>query len=189
MFYLLESSSLVAVPLWLAVATPLATIIVTLLGVWLNRKRRSSVRAEDAKTSAEAHSIEIRSIAELLQQVRDLRREVEEITEEARRKVDEHRKTQNFLREQLQWHEQLSIMARKAAHGAINEIQRCVWAIHLRDEALRERDAAVRGAEELLKDGGVEFTEAMLTAVEPFEQKRHDDIMRYQELPLPPPAA
>lgn len=165
MFELFQSSP-VTVSVWIAVLLGAIAVSGTWFAGWLGRKRRSSVRAEDEKIAAEARNLEVQSISQLLKEIRETRAELESEIKAGRLRAEESRKAQAFLRGQLEWHEELTILARQAAHAAINEVQRCVIAIHLRDEAIKESGVAI--------------------VVPPFEQKDHDEIVKYQEFPLPP---
>src|ERR1044071_975377 len=171
--YLLFQSS----PGWAAVGHD---VIVALIGAsvgipvaWLNRKKRSTVQAEDGRLAAEARNLEIQSIRDLSQELRDTQQDIAAMAEERRKqeedyrkRAEEHRKQQEFSREQILWNEEVTTLAREAAHAAINEIQRCVWAIKLRDDAIKE--------------AGIEVN------IPPFEQTAHKEIVKYQEFPLPP---
>jgi FtsZ-interacting cell division protein ZipA len=164
--YLLFQSSQITVPLWAVIVGPLLPVIGVIVVGWWARKRRSSVRAEDDRNAAETRNLEIQSIRDLSRELRDTRHDVVVMAEEARKRAEEHRKQQEFAREQILWNEAVSTSAREAAHAAINEIQRCVWAIQLRDEAIKEAGIAVD--------------------IPPFVQTAHKDIVKYQEFPLPP---
>lgn len=155
MFYLFQTSSQSTVPLWLTIVLAVIAASGTWVIGFVNRKRRSSVRAEDRKHEAETRNLEILSIGELLDQSREMRAEITAMAH-----------GQAFLRDQVRYHEELTIKARQAAHAAINEMQRCYVAIYLRDEALREA--------------------GVTTVIPAFEQKEHDEIVKYQEFPLPP---
>lgn len=175
-----------SVPLWFTLLLAVIAASGTWLTLLLNRKRLSSVWAEDHKLSAEARSIEIQSITELLRDLRDARADLTAAVDSATKKAEENRETQEFLRGQVTYREELEIMARKAAHAAIGELQRAVWAIHLRDEAIKEARAAVECAETQLRDNSIEFAPAELGEVTEFVQMKHEDIVKYQRLPLPP---
>ncbi len=183
MLILLQSSQ---VPVWLYIVSLAITASGSWLIGWLNRKRRSSIKAEDGKLVAEAHRLEIQNIADLLQELRDTRAEVNSLAREGRARAEENRKQQDFLRGQVKWHEELSIVARTAAHSALDEIQRCVWAIQLRDDAIKEAKAALQCAEDMLTENKIKFTKAKLEDVPPFERKEYKAILDYQALPLPP---
>jgi hypothetical protein len=170
---------------WPYVLTALLTVIGTIIVALLTRKKPFLVKSEDQKLSAEAHSLEVQTIKELLGELREIRAEVETNTEQARVRQEENSKREEFLRGQVKFHEELSIAARKAAHAAINEAQRCAWAIHLRDEAIKEWEAAVKCAEVLLADNGIKFEITQVDPVPVFEQTAHEDIVKYQSLPLP----
>lgn len=185
MSYLFQSSP-TYIPLWLAVLGAVATPTLALLGVWLNRKRSTTVQAEEDKLEAETTNLATQSISSLLADLRTTRSELTAIILEASEKAKEGRKRETFLRDQVEWHEELSIRARKAAHAAINEIQRCVIAIHLRDDALREARLIIQQIEDLLTSNQIVFTRRTRAEVPAFEQKQHDDIVDYQALPLPP---
>lgn len=166
----------------IAIITP----SLALIGVWLNRKRMSSVEAENDLHQSQARNLEIQSISSLLGDLKSTRAELTAIIEEAAEKAREGRKREAFLRDQVGWHEELSIRARKAAHAAINEIQRCVIAIHLRDDAIKEARLIIQQIEDLLTANKVMFTRLPQCDVPPFEPAKHEDIVDYQAFPLPP---
>jgi hypothetical protein len=134
--------------------------IAALLGSWLNRKRRSTVRAEEHESHARARRLEVESIGDLLEQLRETRAEIMQLG----RELQESRQQRSFLRDQVSFHEELAIRSRKAAHAAIDEIQRCLL--------------AVRNHEDLMKEKGIQ--------VDPFRPRSYDEITDYQSLPLPP---
>lgn len=160
-------SSPVTVSVWLAVILGLIAVSGTWLAGWVNRKRRSSVRAEDDRIAAEARNLEIQSISQLLSELRETRAELESEIRNGREKAEESRRQQHFLREQVRYHEELTILARQATHAAINEVQRCVIAIHFREEMLARHGIPMDG-------------------LAPFEPKDHEEIVRFREFPLPP---
>lgn len=169
---LLEASPTVTLPLWLVILAPLLTAITPLIALWLNRKRRDTRKSEVHHTDAETRRLEIDTVAIVTKQLRDTRIEIGEMAEESRQKAEESRRQLSFLRQQVRFHEELSILARQAAHSAINEIQRCVFAVRIRDDAIRDYRAMLDGT-------------PLPEALEPFEQKQYEEIVKWQELPLP----
>ena len=159
-----------SVPVWLTILIAVIAASGTWLTLFVNRKRRGNVRAEESKLRAEARHLEIQSLSEVYQQLRDTRKELAQIVKEGSERAKESRRRENFLRDQVRYHEELTILARQATHAAINEIQRCVIAIRLRDDLIAE-------ARKKAPD---------LPHLPTFEQKEHNDIVDYQALPLPP---
>ncbi len=168
MFGYLQSSQ-VAVPLWLAIVGPLFTLIAGIAGSWLNRKRKSSVRAEDRKSEAEATRLEVASLADIYGQLRDARNEVAAIvranTEESRELKAHHESEEVFLRSQIEIRTQSEFEAkenekkvRDRFHAANGEIQRCILRIRDYEEILRAANPAIM------------FT--------PFDFKPYEEIMR-----------
>lgn len=166
----LFQASLGTVPVWLAILLAVIAASGTWLTLFVNRKRRSSRRAEDDKLAAEARNLDIQSLGELHQLLRETRAELAEILKEHRARAEENRRQQGFLRDQVLWHEEVTTLARQAAHAAINEIQRCMVAIKIRDQVINEAKAVIPDLREL----------------PPFEQTVHEEIVKYQEFPLPP---
>lgn len=198
MFYLPEPSSLPTIPVWLWVIFLFLTASGGYFGSWLSRKRRSTSRAEDDKILAEVRKLDIESLAELYDQLKDARAELTAMAQAAALRAEESRKAEAFLRDQVRFHEEVSIMARQAAHAAINEIQRCVWHIEQRDTAIREYRTAIEYLEtelhrlktEVDRAGlslTVEFIKTQLPSVDPFAQIRHEAIVEYKSFPLPKP--
>ena len=183
---LLFQPSPITVPLWAYLLTTAVLASGGIVGSWLGRKRSTTVKAEDDKLAAEARTFEIQSIRDLSREVRDMRADAVLMAEESRKRAEETRKQQEFAREQILWHETVTTLAREGAHAAINEIQRCVLAIHFRDEAIKQARDAIQCTEELLTDNKIKFTKAKLGEIPPFEPVKHKEIVKYQDFPLPP---
>src|ERR1041384_4036025 len=168
--YLLFQSSPGWAAVWHDAIVALIAASGTYVGIWAKRKRRSSVKAQDGKLEAETRNLAIKGSRDLSQELIDTQHEIAAMAEERRKqeedyrkRAEEHRKQQEFSREQILWNEEVTTLAREAAHAAINEIQRCVWAIKLRDDAIKE--------------AGIEVN------IPPFEQTAHKEIVKYQEFP------
>lgn len=183
---LFQPSLQAGVPLWAFILTTVILVSGSVVVGWWNRKRSSSVHVEDQKTAAEATNLHVHSIAELLQELRETQTDVIRIGREQRLRAEEHRRQQQFSREQIIWHEEVTTIARQAAHAALNEVQRCIWAIKLRDDRIKEFEEAVKCAEDLLTENEIKFTKANLKEIPAFEQRSHESIVKYQSLPLPP---
>lgn len=183
---ILFQSSPVTVPLWVLIAEAIILVSGTWFATFVNRKRQSSVRAEEDKLNAEARNLDIQSLGELHTQLRETRSELAEIVQEQRVRAEENRRTHGFLRDQVLWNEQVTTLARQAAHAAINEIQRCVVAIRLRDDVITEARVAIQCIEDQLTENKIRFVKANLREVPSFEQKEHEEIVKYQAFPLPP---
>ena len=185
MLYLFQSSQAV-VPVWLAILLAVIAASGTWLTLFINRKRRGIVKAEEVKLEAEARSLEIQSLTDLYRQLRDTRTELAQIVKDGSERAKESRRRENFLRDQVRYHEELTILARQATHAAINEIQRCVMAIRIRDDVITEARVAIQCVEDLLTENKIKFIKSNLKELPVFEPKEHEEIVKYQALPLPP---
>ncbi len=148
MLYLLIEQSSLSVPIWLAILLALITPSLALIGVWLTRKRLSSVKAEDKKTGAETQRLQIQIQGDLWDQLHRTRTELTETVNESAEKARElrelHAKQVEFLQAQVEIKTEAEYEARhkeqKARdrfHASQNEIQRCIFVIHHYEELLR----------------------------------------------------
>jgi chromosome segregation ATPase len=153
MHYLFQQSS-PSLAVWFGIAGTLLGVSATLLGTWLNRKRRSSVRAEDRKTHAEATKLEIESIADLYEQLRATRAELTAIIHEGAEKSRElrelHAKQIEFLQSQVEIKTEAEFDARQNEqkvrtrfHASQNEIQRCIFRMRDYEELIRKCEPKV----------------------------------------------
>lgn len=157
MLCLLQPSQ-ASVPLWLALVGSIASTVVgsgsIYLATWLNRKRRSSVRADNLKTEAEARKLEIESLAALYEQLKSTRAELAQIIIERAKKDREdhelHAQQLLFLQSQIEIKTAAEDAAKKTelslrdrAHEAANEIQRCMRRILEYEELLRKIEPPV----------------------------------------------
>ncbi len=136
---------------------------------------------------AEVRKLDIESLAELYDQLKDARAELTTIIADAAVRAEDGRKAQTFLRGQIEWHEELTILARQATHAALGEIQRCIWHIEQRDTLIRECKTAIGYLEEELNRRRIEFLKTKLPDVNPFAQTKHEAIVKWQAMPMPPP--
>lgn len=138
--YLLQASQTVAVPLWATLFIAFLSVSGTLFVGWLNRKRFSTLKAEDHKTDAEARRLEVQSISELYTQLRDTRAElaviVAEATERAQEVRERHANQVEFLQGQIEARAASEAQAkgkeqvvRDRFHAASGELQRCILII------------------------------------------------------------
>ena len=150
--YLLQSSPTVSV--WLTILIALITPSLALIGVWLNRKRYSSVKAEDNKTDAEAQRLQVEILANLYGQLRNTHKELAETIDENAQKARElreiHAKQIEFLQSQVHMKDEKEYQAHEAEkvvrgrfHAAQHEIERCIFRIRDYEEQLRALNVAI----------------------------------------------
>jgi chromosome segregation ATPase len=111
---------------------------------WVNRKRSSTVKAEDNKLEAEAISLNIKSLADLYEQARSARAEIAAMVQRHDATVREYVKETEFLREQIEIKTESEFQShedekkvRARFHAAANEIQRCILRVRDYEEMLR----------------------------------------------------
>lgn len=126
----------------------------TWLTIWANRKRRSSVKAEDRKSDADVIKLNAESLAEIYRQLREARNEVATIV---RRNADEikelkshHAAEEEFLRNQIEIRTRSEYEALKKEqrvrdrfHDAAGELQNCILRIRDYEEVLRTSNPAI----------------------------------------------
>lgn len=167
MYFSLFQSSQITVPLWAWLLYGVILVSGTIVVGWLNRKRPSSVRAEDNKLEAEAISLNVQSLAELYEQIRSMRAETAMIVERHDATVRDlralHAKQIEFLQSQIELKiesehdaKALEKTLRDRAHDAANEIQRCT-------RRILEYEKVLSGSQ---------------TVFEPFDFTPYKEIMR-----------
>jgi len=153
MHFLFQQSSQ-SFAVWFGIAGTLLGVSATLLGTWLNRKRRSSVKAEDNKLYAEARNLDAQTLADVYEQLRATRAELSEIVREQSLKTREqkelHAKQVEFLQSQVEIKTEAEYDARQKEqtartrfHVAANEIQRCIFRIRDYEEMLRKYEPEI----------------------------------------------
>lgn len=122
--------------------------------VLVNRKRRSTVRAEDRKADADVIKLNAESLAEIYGQLREARNEVATIVrrnaEEIKELKTHHAAEEEFLRSQIEIRTQSEYEAKEGEkrvrgrfHDAANEIQKCILRIRDYEEVLRASNPAI----------------------------------------------
>lgn len=185
MFYLFQSSPGVTLSFWQLAILGVITASGGYAASWFNRKRPSTIKVGDDKIAAEVHKLEIQNVKDLWSQLTAMREESESALAEQRKRAEEHRKQHDFDREQIRVAEINGTVARKAMHAALKEMGRCTFAIHLRDEAIKEWESVNRCNEDLLTANKVKFEKAKIDQVPVFEQVEYEDIVNFQALVLP----
>lgn len=170
--FTLQSLTPLTVTLYAGVFAALIAATSAITVALINRKKPSSVKAGDSELEARARNLEIQSIAELLEQLRDTNKEVSAMGVE----LTDNRRQNAFLRDQVRYHEELTIRARQAAHAALDEVQRCYWAITLRDESIEKSILLSPEVKSLFAD------------IPKFVPAKHEDLVNADALPFPPPS-
>lgn len=185
MRFLFQTPTSITAYVWVSLIVCVISVSGTLLGVWWTRKKPSTVKVEDDEHAARARNLEIQSIVELLQQLRDTNREVATLG----RELTENRRQNSFLRRQVRYQEQLVVMERQAKHRVLNEVQRCLFAINMRDDAIRQLITMLLPVCAFLGliplDEPPETCDLLPPA---FEIANHEELMKSESLPLPPPS-
>lgn len=154
MFYSLFEQPSLSVPIWLAILLALITPSLALVGVWLTRKKRSSVKAEDQKTGAETQRLQIQIQGDLWDQLHTTRTELSEFVHESAEKARElrelHAKQIEFLQAQVDIKTEAEYELKEEVqrvrgrfHASQNEVQRCILVIHKYEGLLSHCDPKV----------------------------------------------
>ena len=147
MFYLAESS-LTWATVWHDAIVLGIGASGTWLTLWLTRKRRSTVKADDRKTGAETEHLEVQTQDSIWEQLNRTRAQVTKILDETairnRETEERHAIQMEFLQGQVKMKDEKEYQAHEAEkmvrgrfHAAQHEGERCIFRIRDYEEQLR----------------------------------------------------